>query len=875
MGPLFETEPWHARAVDVVLTRTGSSIDGLSPDEAARRLDEAGLNRLQTAKRASALRILLDQLTSVVVFLLIAAAAISLFLGDYIEASAIGVVLLINTLIGFWTELKARRAMEALAQFDTGHATVVRGGQLEHVSADAVVPGDVVELSAGERVPADGRLVRETDLRVDEAPLTGESLPVSKTAEAVLDEDTPLADRRNMAYKGTAVVAGAGRLVITATGGGTEIGRIGVLVGGMAEERTPLERRLDTLGRHLAWLAVAVAALVAALGAIQGAPLGLVLELGIALAVAAVPEALPAVATIALAVGLSRMARRHALVRRLPAVEALGSTTVVCTDKTRTLTSGAMTVVEVWARGRRVDLSKLDDSDTPRQAVEALLLAAALASREQAGREDGDAPIGDPVDRAALDAAARAGIERTAWVAEHPERGVLPFSSERQLRASFHEAEGGTVAFVKGAPRRIVELCGSVAMPDGGTALDAEGRERLLDANEELAGRGLRVLAVAHGRVDGTDEKSLRDLTCLGFIGMLDPPAQGVPETIRALDAAGLRTIMLTGDQRLTAQAIGRQLGLPVDAGVLDGRDVDRLSEDALRERVASASVFSRISPEHKLRIVEALQSRGEIVAMLGDGVNDAPALKRADVGVAMGQRGTDVAREAASIVLQDDRFETIAAAVEEGRVIYDNIRKFVFYLFSCNVAEVLVLLLAGLAGYPHPLRPLQILWLNMVTDTIPALALAMEPADREVMRRPPRPPGEALLSRRFLGSIALYGSFITVVTLIAFLWTLDRGVDHARTVAFMTLALAQIFHLGNARSVGPVIAPARAFANRYALAAVATSIALQAIALGVGPVATVLHVTALGQSDYFLIGGLAILPAIAGQAIKVARARA
>jgi Ca2+-transporting ATPase len=328
---------------------------------------------------------------------------------------------------------------------------------------------------------------------------------------------------------------------------------------------------------------------------------------------------------------------------------------------------------------------------------------------------------------------------------------------------------------------------------------------------------------------------------------------------------------MLTGDQRLTAQAIGRQLGLAVDAGVLDGREVDGLTPEALRERVATASVFSRISPEHKLRIVEALQSRGEVVAMLGDGVNDAPALKRADVGVAMGRRGTDVAREAAAIVLRDDRFETIAAAVEEGRVIYDNIRKFVFYLFSCNVAEVLVLLLAGIAGYPHPLLPLQILWLNMVTDTIPALALAMEPADREVMRRPPRAPDEALLSRRFLGSIALYGSFITVVTLIGYFWALDRGVDHARTVAFMTLALAQIFHLGNARSMGPVIAPARAFANRYALAAVAIAIGLQAIALGVEPIAAVLRLSALGRGDVALIVGLSVLPAVAGQVIKLA----
>ncbi len=866
----------HARPAAELLSELESGPEGLSPAEAGRRLASAGPNRLRPTPPVPALRILIDQLTSIVVWLLCAAAAISVLMGDLLEAAAIVAVLFINTALGFWTELRARRAMEALAAFDEGRATVVREGQLTQVSADTVVPGDVVALRAGERVPADGRLVSEADLRVDEAALTGESLPVSKDATVTLSRDTMLADRRTMVYKGTTVVAGAGRAVVTATAGGTEIGRIGTLVGGMREERTPLERRLDALGRQLAWLALAVAGVVSALGALQGAPIGLVLELGIALAVAAVPEALPAVATIALAIGLHRMARREALVRRLPAVEALGSTTVVCTDKTRTLTSGKMSIVEVWADNRAVVLDELAADNPVRASVEPLLLAAALASQVQASQDEAaGVASGDPVDRAAVAAAERLGVDRAGWTARHASAGVVPFSSERQLQASFHRDEAGIVACVKGAPQRIVQMCASQGTSAAPAPIDDAGRQALLAENDALAARGLRVLAVARGQVRTADEASLRDLTFLGFLGLLDPPAPGVRDTIAKLSAAGLRTVMLTGDQRLTAQAIGRELGLSTDdESVLDGRDVEALDDDTLGKRVGHVGVFSRISPEHKLRIVEALQRNGEVVAMLGDGINDAPALKRADVGVAMGRRGTDVAREAASIVLRDDRFETIAAAVEEGRVIYDNIRKFVFYLFSCNLAEVLVLLAAGLAGLPLPLLPLQILWLNMVTDTVPALALAMEPADPTVMARPPRRPDEALLSRRFLGSMAFYSVLITAVTLLAFVLTLESDPERARTVAFMTLTFAQIFHLGNARSIGPVVSFHRAVANRYAVWALVLSVGLQVVAFVVAPLSAVLDLAPLTGADMMLIAGLSLVPAVIGQGIKMLSAR-
>jgi Ca2+-transporting ATPase len=865
---------WHAEPVAEVLRQLQAAAGGLSDDAAARRLARYGPNQLTPPRPASAFKILLDQLKGVVVALLLAAVGISFLLGDRIEAAAIAGVLLINMLIGFTTELRSRRAMEALLQFDVPRASVFRGGQLRTVAASALVPGDVVELGAGRHVPADARLTESADLRTIEAALTGESLPVSKEAADVLPAETVLAERTNMVYKGTTIAAGTALAVVTATGAATEVGRIGTLVADVREERTPLERRLDALGRQLVWLALAVAALIAGLTGLQGAPLELVIKTGIALAVAAVPEALPAVATIALAVGLHRMAKRHALVRRLPAVEALGSATIVCTDKTRTLTSGDMSIVRVWTAGRDFDVTddaSLQDASHP--SLRLVLEVGSLASRPQAEGPD-HGGLGDPVDLALLHAAERAGIDRTAIVRDRPAIGLVPFSSRRKLMASFHRDGAVVAAYVKGAPRAILALCDRSTGGDGEQSLDDEGRQRLLDVNGRLAARGLRVLAVAAGAVESPQEDSLRGLTFVGFVGLMDPPARGVKETIELLRAAGLRTVMLTGDQRLTAEAVGKALGTLRDGDqVAEGRDVESLSESELTARLGSVGAFSRVSPEHKLTIVRALQARGDIVTMLGDGVNDAPALKQADVGVAMGIRGTDVAKEAAAVVLQDDKFDTIAAAVEEGRIIYDNIRKFVFYLFSCNVAEVMVLLVAGVAGLPLPLMPLQILWLNMVTDTFPALALALEPGDPDVMRRPPRDPREALLSWSFLARILLYGSLITASTMAAYLWALAYST-HSVSISFMTLALAQILHLGNARSSRPVFQLAHAFANPYALGAVALAIGLQIAPLYVPILTDLLQLEPLQLREWGVVIGLGALPALVGQAIKVWKQR-
>jgi Ca2+-transporting ATPase len=864
---------WHAASVADVLHALETSVSGLSEGEAARRLQAFGPNRLRPPTPVSSLKVLSDQFKSIVVYLLVAAVMVSALLGDWPEAAAVGVVLLINTVLGFTMELRARRTMEALLKMNVVRAAVVRDGHLITVDAAVLVKGDIVELTAGHHVPADSRLIHSTDLRTDEAALTGESALISKAAAVESAADAGLADRINMIYKGTTVASGVARAVVVATGVETELGRIGGLVAEIAEDRTPLERRLDQLGRRLVWLALAIAVVVAALSAVQGSPWPLVFQIGIALAVAAVPEALPAVATIALAVGLKRMARRHALVRRLPAVEALGSTTVICTDKTRTLTSGNMTVVHLRVSGHDFDLKSrrsMDSSST--SLIRGVLETGARASRAQADAVGEVTPSRDPVDAAFLDAAKNAGIQIA--VSESDQMlPTIPFSSDRQLMASFRRDGERLLADVKGAPRKVLELSERVLTADGEQALDPRVRRDLMTANDDLARAGLRVLALASGRVADTSEAALRGLTFLGLAGLIDPPASGVTGTIERLRAAGLRTVMLTGDQRLTAETIGRELGvLRSGDQAVDGRELDGLSEAALADKVRHSAAFSRISPEHKLDVIRALQSTGEIVAMIGDGVNDAPALKKADVGVAMGIRGTDVAKEAAAIVLQDDRFETVAAAVEEGRVIYENIRKFVFYLFSCNLAEVLLLLAAGVAGLPLPLLPLQILWLNIVTDTFPALALAMERGDASLMQRKPERPEDAILSRGFVSRILFYGVLIAASALGAFLWALQNHPARATTITFITLALAQVFHLATARRVTSLTRPA--VANPYALGAAGLAIGLQVAAVYVTPLSMALLVSRPELVDWVVIIGFAAIPAVTGHGVRSVQVR-
>jgi Ca2+-transporting ATPase len=881
-------EQWHALPAEQVLARLGATPSGLSDDEVRRRIERYGENRIAVAAPESVWRILIAQLRSVVVLLLIAAAGIAWAIGDPIDSAAISVVLLIIVAIGFTTEFRARRAMEALRSLEVPRATVRRNGRRTTISARQLVPGDIIELEAGQAVPADARLLEAAELRISEAPLTGESAPVDKDPSARLEPDAALADRTTMAYQSTATVAGSALAVVVSTGNASEVGRIGVLTSGLGEERTPLELRLDALGRRLVVLALVVAAAVGALGLLRGEPIAFVAQTALALAIAAVPEGLPAVATITLALGVWRMARRHAIVRKLPAVETLGSATVVCADKTGTLTAGRMRVVALatadadlaveFRDGRAVFSARGAPAGAERPPIAEALRVAALVNRAEVSERasEGHEPdiVGDPTEVALLALARAAGLRRERELERTPEVGAVPFSSERQWMATVHEADGKREMLVKGAPGRLID---HADWEQGGSAerpLDEAGRERWRERNREMAARGLRVLAVARATAAEAGDEALPRLTILGLVGLADPPADGVLETIERLHSAGIRTVMITGDQQLTALAVAKQLGIATDGAAVDGPTLASLDGDALAERLTNVAVFNRVSPVDKLRIVEALQDRSEIVAMLGDGVNDAAALKKADIGVAMG-RGTDIAKDAADVVLADDRFATIGIAVEEGRVIFDNIRKFVFYLFSCNVAEVLVLLIAGLVGLPQPLLPLQILWLNVVTDTFPALALAVEPAEEETMARPPRDPREAILSRGFLGWIGGYASVITAATLAAYVVTLGDGdAAHARTVAFMTLALAQAAHLANARSNRMTVVPRRIGGNRWAIGALALVLALQLLALYVPALAGVLGLTPLAASDWAIVIPFALLPVAAGLLLGLSRGR-
>jgi Ca2+-transporting ATPase len=872
-----------------VLKALGASDVGLSTAEANARLVDAGPNTVPTGTPASPSRVLLAQFRSVVTLLLVGALVIAAVTGDAADTVAIAAVLILNVVLGFAVEIRAHRAVEALADLEPRIAVVVRDGLTTEIEARFVVPGDVLLLEAGEGVPADARML-SGEVQVNESALTGESVPVPKTVHVQLGPTAALPDRSTIVHAGSLVVAGSGRAVVVATGSSTELGAIGRLVGATSYRRTPLEVQLDVLGQQLVWVALLVAAATGALTWIHGGSLALVLESAIALAVAAVPEGLPAVATITLALAVHRMARQHALVRRLPVVETLGSVTVLCTDKTGTLTAGEMTVTTIRTCDAVYEVSnagydpagEFSRDGRPVEARDHEDLRHALETGLAAGRgdlaltESGWTPRGDPTEVALAVAAMKAGIERVAVTRGMPEVGDLPFSSERQLMAIFHRsvADGCTTAFVKGAPHRVLDLCWSAFSRGAARPLDAAMRAALERANTEMAARGLRVLALATGRVGHCDERSLLGLTFIALVGISDPPAAGVKEAIGAFRRSGIRTVMLTGDQRGTAEAIARELELGGDTHALTGDEVDAMSDGGLDQRLKSAAVFSRVSPAAKLRLVTAYQQQGEVVAMIGDGVNDAAALKRADVGVTMGRRGTEVARDTATIVLTDDRFETIGAAIAEGRLVFENIRRFVFYLFSCNLAEIIVLLGTSAAGWPLPLAPIQVLWLNLVTDSVPALALAVEPPRGDLMQRPPRPPREALLARGFLYSIGLYAVLIAAPVLAVIVWQTVAGVpsERAMTINFAVLGFAQLLHLGNARDDAPVLSWRRAIANRAALVALVIGALSLFAVIQIPVLAQLLRLVPLAAGDWVLVLGLALVPAVVGQTVKVTR---
>ncbi|GAB4560353.1 MAG: cation-translocating P-type ATPase [Anaerolineae bacterium] len=907
---------WHALSVDEVLEQVRTHYQrGLTTEEARSRLERCGPNELAEAPRPGFLARLWAQFNNFLMLILIVASVISLALGDVIEAGAILAIVLLNAILGVIQESRAEQALEALKKMAAPEAHVIRDGCMTTIPARELVPGDIVVLETGNYVPADLRLIEAVNLRIDESALTGESMPVQKRADAVLDREVPLGDRQNTAFMSTTVTYGRGRGVVVSTGTNTQIGLIAQMLQATESEPTPLQVKLDQVGKTLGWAALTICALIFAIGWLRGGdPLDMFI-VAVSLAIAAVPEGLPAVVTISLALGMQRMIRRHALIRSLPAVEGLGATTVICSDKTGTLTQNEMTVVRLYVRDEEIavtgegyaprgefyrdgqEMHVRDDTD-----VQLLLRGAALcndAYLETSGTEDGHRVyrmVGDPTEGALVVAAAKAGLWKASLEEETPRVGEIPFEAERKRMTTIHVVERSDelarwilslstagdgvayVAFVKGAPDLIVERCTSVVKDGLLYPMTDADRERILSENARMASQALRVLAVAYRVLPGPAdewhaEEVERDLIFVGLLGMIDPPRQEVKAAIEVARRAGIKTVMITGDYRETATAIAREIGLlRPDGLVMNGQELDETDDEALVDLVERVDVYARTSPQHKMRIVDALKARRHIVAMTGDGVNDAPALKRADIGVAMGITGTDVAKETADMVLTDDNYASIVAAVEEGRIIYSNIRKFVFYLLSCNVGEILIIFLATLAGWPLPLTAIQLLWLNLLTDGAPALALGLEKGDPDIMDRPPRPPDEPVINREMVIGIVIQAVAITTATLGAFLLgnPFNPATLHiAESMAFATLTASELLRAYTARSERYPLLRIGVFSNRYMQWAVLASIALLLLVIYVPFLNPVFNTHPLTLAQWAEMLPFILLPSVAAELTK------
>ncbi len=843
-----QADHWHAlSAADALARHEVHPEHGLTEEEAAARLARHGPNRLREQPGRSALTRFFSQLKEPLVLVLIGAGLVTAGLGEWVDSSVIFGVVLVNAAIGYLQEGKAEAALAALARALATEVTVLRSGRRRRMDAAHLVPGDVVWLAAGDKVPADARIVSARQMRTIEATLTGEAAPVDKHHEP-LPVDTLLADRRNMAYAGTTVVAGQGHGLIVATADATETGRISGLIAGAPQIATPLTKKMGEFAGLLLWVILGLAALTFVIGVWRGEAMADMMVAAVALAVGAIPEGLPAAMSITLAIGVGRMAKRRAIIRHLPAVEALGSTTVICSDKTGTLTENAMTVTEVWAGGESFAVSgtgytpegeirRQDGSaGSPSPTLKETVLAGALCNDAALYHEHRQWLItGDPTEAALLVLARKGGLDETTLRNLFPRKDELPFESARQTMATLHEVEGRPLAYVKGALEKLLPACRVM--------LDAGGRETVLDAasleaaTRQMAARGLRVLALARrSMAAGTalDEGAIAgDLVFLGLVGMIDPPRTRAAAAVRTCHAAGIVVKMITGDHAETARAIAGQIGIVKDAvaaEVLTGRDLASLDDTALRAAAGRVNVFARVEPEQKLRLVRALQAEGEVVAMTGDGVNDAPALKQADIGIAMGLGGTDVAKEAAAMVLTDDNFATIEAAVEEGRGIYDNLVKFITWTLPTNFGEGLVILAAIVAGVTLPITPLQILWINMTTAVLLGLPLAFEPAERGIMQRPPRPPAAPVLDGVLIGRVILVGVLMLAGSFGMFLLALERGqgMAEARTIAMNVFVAIEIVYLFNCRSLRLPVTAVAAFSNPWVWAGAGLQIALQ-----------------------------------------------
>ncbi|MBN2357218.1 cation-transporting P-type ATPase [candidate division KSB1 bacterium] len=864
--------------------------EGLRSGTVRKRLKKYGRNQLREAARKSGWLIFFHQFKSLIVILLALAAILSLAFHEWMDAIAIFVVILFNALIGFFTEIKAVRSMEALRNLTRVNCRVRRNGHVREISAVNLVPGDVVILEGGDVVTADMRLLEASKLQVNESSLTGESVPVEKRSD-IIEEETVLAERSNMLFKGTAITRGSAVGVVTGTGMDTELGRISALVEAAEEERTPLEVRLDQLGHNLIWVTLVLTVIVAGTGILRGKETFLMISTAIALAVAAIPEGLPIVATIALARGMLRMARRNALINRLASVETLGATSIICTDKTGTLTENRMTVQTMRTLTDQVDcrhrnrngkkIFKEGDSDCRPLEIPAFkqaVLTGLLCNNAALAADDKHKHTGDPLEIALLQLGRDLGIEQADVLKENPRVGEEAFDAESKMMATLHRADSKILVAVKGAPETVLEASSRVCMTEGSKTLDADDKKAWSELNHKMAEEGYRVLAMASKTVDDTETNPYENLQLTALIGLVDPPRGDVAESIQTCQQAGIRVVMVTGDQPVTARKVAGAVGLAEpEEIVVEGKDLRAYEElsDEERRDLRGINIYARVDPEQKLDIIQLHQDAGAIVAMTGDGVNDAPALKKADIGVAMGLRGTQVARETADMVLKDDAFATIVAAIQQGRIIFNNIRKFVVYLLSCNISEIIVVAVASFIKAPMPLLPLQILFLNLVTDIFPALALGMGAGDRNIMDHPPRDAKEAIVTRPHWLFIIAVGLLLALSVLSAFsiaLFVLKMEEKQAITVSFLTLAFAQLWHVFNMRDNGSSLLRNDIVRNPYVWGAVALCVMLLLAAISIPVLSGALKIAMPDATAWALILGMSLVPFVVIQVYRSLR---
>ena len=826
----------YDKKIEDVLTELKTSKNGLTEKEAAARLLVYGPNEIKSEKKISPIRIFLEQFHSFVIYILIAALAISIFLGETVDAIVIGIIVVLNAIFGFIQEYRAEKSIEALKKLSSLKATVIRDNHEKDIDAKLLVPGDILKLDTGDKIPADSRLIEAVELQTQEASLTGESSPVKKELK-VLAPKTQLADRINMVFSGTIISSGKGKAVVTHTGMRSQIGRIAKLIEEAGADETPLQKKLDQLGKWLGIITIIIASIVFLGGVLKGGSLLEFFIVAVSLAVAAIPEGLPAVVTISLAIGVQRMVKRNALIRKLPSVETLGSTTVICTDKTGTLTKNEMTVKKIYANNKIIDVTGSgydkegaflhENKKINPLEIDILLRIGALNND---ANFDGKDVIGDPTEAALIVSAAKAGIAKEAIQNKYPRKDELPFTSERKIMTTMHSIEGEEFAYAKGAPEVILNLCTSIYENGRIKKLTEQKKAEILGINAQFANSALRVLGFAYKTLMNKD-RAEKNLIFVGLQGMMDPPREEVKEAIRKCARAGIKVVMITGDNQITAKAVAQEIG--ISGKSITGSELEKLTESDLENYVEDIAIYARVNPEHKNKIVAALRKKGHIVAMTGDGVNDAPALKKADIGISMGIMGTDVAKEASDMILTDDNFASIVNAIEEGRGIYDNIKKFVEYLLSSNLGEVLTIFTAIMIGLPLPLIAIMILWINLVTDGLPALALSVDPAEPNIMERKPRKNHDKIVSNAIIVRMLLVGIVMMVGTLAIFtLSNPDENLAYAQTMAFSTLMFFQMFNVLNCRSEFSSLFKIGVFSNMRLWGAIIVSLLLQALVI-------------------------------------------